>query len=97
MPYTPDGPHRFDSPLTLAACEAVALGGSEDYRLMGPKKIDVEPRGKWGRASAEQLKRVWAESEGGKMHLLSCVDAILAQCGVATYPGGGGLNCGHVQ
>ena len=64
---------------------------------MGPKKVVMESRAKWGRARAQQLKRVLADSERGNMHSLSCVDAILAQCGVATYPGGGDLNCGHVQ
>ena len=48
LPYTPDGPYRFDTPLTFAACDAVSRGDSENCRLMGPKKIVMESRAKWG-------------------------------------------------
>ena len=33
----------------------------------------------WGHASAHQLKRVLAESYGGNMHLITCVNEVVAQ------------------
>ena len=35
-----------------------------------------------GHASAQRLKRVFADSEGNNAHLLTCVDEVLAQCEV---------------
>ena len=57
----------------------------------------------WGHTSAQQLKRVLVDSEGNNMHLVPCVDEVLARCEVpdlrdgATCSGGGDLVCGRVQ
>ena len=36
----------------------------------------------WGRASAQQLKRVLVDSDRKNTHLITCADEILAQCEV---------------
>ena len=69
MPLVESGPLRFVPPKDFAACTAVTLGGARDDSASDPHKIFMKLRGNWGRASAYQLKRVLADSEGGNSHL----------------------------
>ena len=92
LPDTPDGLCRFETPLTFAAYKAVTLEDARDGSLTGPKKVVAEMHVNWSNASAQRLRRALADSEGDNMHLLTCVDELLAQCGVrhgGTRSGGG--------
>ena len=40
-------------------------------------RIAIELHASWGHASAKQLQRALADSEGNSMHLLTCVDGVL--------------------
>ena len=80
LPYTPDGPYRFELPLAFAACSAASLGDAEDCRLEGPEKIAMKSHVKWGYASAQQLKRELVDSERNNMHLLTCVHEVCLAC-----------------
>ena len=79
LPYTRYGPYRFEAPRTLAACKAVTLGDAHDSNLTDPERIAMKLHVNWGHASSQQLKRVLADSEGDKMHLLTCLDGVLAR------------------
>ena len=77
--YTQGGRYRFETPRTFAACEAVTLGGARDSNLTDPKKIAMKLHVNRGRASAQQLRRVLADSGGDNMHLPTCADGVLAR------------------
>ena len=47
LPYTPDGPYHFEPPITFANRKAVTLGGAENCRLRGPKKIVTKLHVSW--------------------------------------------------
>ena len=74
FPYPPDAPYRCETPLTFAACKV-----AEDGCPSGPKKIVAKLRVIWGHASAQQLRRVLVDSDGGNIHLLTCAGEALAQ------------------
>ena len=73
-PYTEDSVYYFKPPVTFSACMAGTLGDSEDFRLTDTKKIVAKLRVTSGHASARQLKRVFEDSDGYNMHLITCVD-----------------------
>ena len=57
----------------------VFLGDARDGCHRDPKKIIAELYVNWGRASAQQLKGVFADSDGGNAHLLNYVDEAFGQ------------------
>ena len=79
LPYTPDGLYHFEPPLTFAPCEAVTLGDAENCRSTDPTKIVMKSHATWGFASARQWRRALADSAGGNMHSVTCVDYVPAQ------------------
>ena len=76
FPQTPESLYRFESPRTSAACTAVAPGDARDGSLTDPKYIAMELNVNWGRATAQQLKRVPVDSEGNNLHLINNVDEV---------------------
>ena len=78
--YAPDGPYRFEMPLTFAACRAVTLGDATNGSC--PRKIATKLHASRGHASAQRLKRAPVDSDGNNMHLPTCVDEVLTQCDV---------------
>ena len=80
LPYTPDDPYHLGTPLTSAACRAVAFGDAEDGRLTEPRKISMKLHVNWGHASAQQLRRELVDSGEGNANFPTCVDGELAQC-----------------
>ena len=57
-----------EPPLPFALYKAVALADAADGRQSGPKRIIMKLHVLWGHASAQNLKRVLADSDGGNMH-----------------------------
>ena len=53
---------------------------ARDSNLTDPNKIAMKMRVNSGHASAQQLKLVLVDSEGGNMHSLTCADEVLARC-----------------
>ena len=51
-------------------------------RLSGPKKIIMKLHVNWGHVSAQKLKRVLVDSNGGNMHLVTLVGEVSDQCKV---------------
>ena len=74
--YTPDALYHSETPLTFAACKVVTMGDARNGFLTDPKKIAIKLHVNWGHASAQQLIRVLVQSEGNRMHLLTCVDEV---------------------
>ena len=70
-----DGLYPCGTPLTFAACRAVTIGTAEDCSLTDPRKFATKCVG-------AAIKAGLADSDGNNAHLLTCVDEVLAQCGV---------------
>ena len=45
-----------------------------------PKEIIMRLHANWGPASAQQLKRVLADSVGGNLHFANCENRVAEQC-----------------
>ena len=76
-PFIEDGMCSFTPQLTSPACKAATLGDARDGALSVPKNITMKLHGYWGHASAHQLKRPLADSEGGKSHSVNYVGEVL--------------------
>ena len=63
-----------------SACKELTLGDARDGALSDPNKIFTKSRENWGHASAQQIKRVSVESEGGNLHLSHHVGEELEDC-----------------
>ena len=81
LPKTEDGLCQFYAPRAFSTCKAVTLGGAADGCLSAPE-IGMRLHVNWGHASAQQLGRALEDSDGGNMHLLTCVDEVLGHCAV---------------
>ena len=46
---------------------------------MDPENLVVKLHVNWGHASAQRFTRVLVDSEGNKMHLITCIDEVLGQ------------------
>ena len=79
VPWAADGLYQFDPPRTFTARKAIALGDASDGCLPGAEKIVTKLYLNWDRASAQQLKRVLANSDGGNVQLLACADEVSGQ------------------
>ena len=79
LPYTQDGLHHFETPLSFAACKAVTLEDAVGCILTDPEKIVLRLHVDWGHASAQQSKRVLVDSERNNAHLLTRAGEVLAQ------------------
>ena len=86
FPYTEDGLYPFNRPSPCPACKAVTLGDASDGCLWGPEEIVMKLRVNSRHASAQQLTRVLLDSDVGNLHLLTCVDEVLEQCGLTCLP-----------
>ena len=73
---------RFSTPKKIAACAAATLREAQDEGAADPKKIIMKLHANWGHASANQLKRILVDSDGGMSHLVAHVDSVLENCEV---------------
>ena len=77
--YEEDGLYHFEHPHTFSACKAGTFRGATDGCLSGPKESITKLHLNWGHASAQQLKRAPAASDGDDMHLVNHADEVLEQ------------------
>ena len=82
----------FTPPHTFPACKAATLGDARDGALPDPKKIIMKSHANWGRASAQQIKRIPAYSELDNSHLPQHVDEVLGHCDVRRAFGAAGTS-----
>ena len=75
--FTGDGLYHFGPPPSSSACKVVNLGESMGGCLTKPTKIVVKLHANRGHASAQQLRRVLADSVGGNMRPIACADEVL--------------------
>ena len=80
LPITVDGMCGSTPPRTFSACKAATLGDARDGALSDPKKIIMKSPANWGRASAQQIKRILADSELDNSRLPQHVDEVLGHC-----------------
>ena len=83
LPCTADGMRFFEPPSGLIGDQSCYLCGAQGTDVPpNLKKVVARLRVNWGHASAQQFKRVPADSDQGNLHLSNCVDAALARCDV---------------
>ena len=82
LPFTEEGLCSFAPPRTFSVCKAVTLGDARDGNRSDPKKIIEKFHLNWGQASAQQIKRVLVDAEGGNLSLLRHVEEVVNQCDV---------------
>ena len=54
--------------------------------LPDPERIIMQAHVDWGRASAQQLKRVSVDSDGGNMHSVNYADEAFGRCDIYRDP-----------
>ena len=80
LPFTDDGLFRLAPPKEISACTALTLGDAREDSASDARRVFMKLHGYWGHASAHQLKRPLADSEGGKSHLVNYVDKVPEHC-----------------
>ena len=65
---------------SFTACGAAALSDTRDVWPSDTEKIIMELSADWGHASAQRLKRVLVDSDGGDMRVANFVDGLLGRC-----------------
>ena len=79
-PLVEGGILRLVPPEEFSASTAVLLGGARDDSISDPRQIIMKLHVNRGRASANQLKRVLLDSDGGMSHLVNRADGVLESC-----------------
>ena len=82
LPHVESGHLRFVPPIEFSASTAATSGDARDDGSSDPEKINLKLRVNWGLASANQLKRVLVDSDGGMSHLANYAVGVLGNCDV---------------
>ena len=71
----PLSPVTFLTPQLFSACKAVSLRDAGNADISDSNKVIMKLHVNWGHASANQLRRVLLDSEGGYPHLVNFAEA----------------------